>query len=333
MPRLPQPRAGERLRIKERTLEFSFWPVERSTRRFGLGTRVFATDPWTVIRRSAEVRCLAGTENAVFALLEQAEDFFKAAESGVKAAKPLLLYYCFMNLAKAFVLASQRREQVDNAQHGFKERLDPPPNDRELVNAFLVAFQTPVAGPNPPEPIQVFDELLWSLSTAGIPANRHRYDLPQLLPQIVPGHRLWVEGTGRNESERFIAIEEIELRCDPAAKTLWTQLYIFRDDLVRIGLNHGELLSQARINGLFREVHSNIVWGNRDVLSFEQMTPLHYKDRPSDKIDELVAPLRTLFWRTVLSHQPYRQYYLYPAPTAEHGQVLPQILSIYAITY
>ncbi len=333
MPRLPQPRDGERLRIKERPLEFSFWPVERSTRRFGLGTRVFATDPWTVIRRSAEVRCLAGTENAVFALLEQAEDFFKAAESGVKAAKPLLLYYCFMNLAKAFVLTCRRRERVDNAHHGLGERLDTALGGRELINAFLEAKQTVGPGPIPAGSIQVFDELLQAISGAAVPTNRFRYDLPLLLPQIVPGHRLWVEGTVRNESERFIAIEEIEFRCDPNNKTLWIQFYVFRDDLVRIGLNHGALLTHSRIDGLFREVHSNTIRDEREVLIFEQMATLQYNDRPSDKIDELVAPLRSLLWRTVLSQRPYRQYYLYPAPAAEHGQVLPQILSIYAITY
>lgn len=42
--KLPQPRTGERLSIKDRPLEFSFWPVEKTTRRYGLGTRVFATD-------------------------------------------------------------------------------------------------------------------------------------------------------------------------------------------------------------------------------------------------------------------------------------------------
>src|SRR5215510_1723987 len=110
MPPLPQPRVGQLLRIKERPLEFSFWPMERTTRRYGLGTRVFATDPWTVIRRSIETRCPATVVKAAFALLEQAEDFYNAAASGIKAAKPLLLYYCFMNLAKAYVLTVGRRQ-------------------------------------------------------------------------------------------------------------------------------------------------------------------------------------------------------------------------------
>jgi hypothetical protein len=84
------------------------------------------------------------------------------------------------------------------------------------------------------------------------------------------------------------------------------------------------LLSQSRIGAVFREVHSSTVWEGREVLIFEQITPIPYNDRPSDKIDELVAPIRPLLWRTILSQRPYRQYYLYPAPPVEHGQVLPR---------
>ena len=333
MPPLPQPREGEKLRIKERPLEFSFWPVERTTRRYSLGSRVFATDPWTVIRRSAESRCKAKTWPAASALLDQAKDFYDAAESGVKAAKPLLLYYCFMNLGKAFVLATRRRDEVDNAHHGLGERLDRAAGGRELVDAYLEARTT--APPNlvPGRPIQVFDELMQALTGNTIPANNHHYSLPQLLPQVVPGHRLWVEGTGRDESERFLAIEEVEIRYNSATKELWTQLYIFRDDLIRIGLNHRDLLINARVDGVFREVNSTVRWSDRSVLIFEQVATVSYNDRPSDRIEDLVTPLRPLLWRTVLSQRPYRQYYLYPSPPGQHDQVLPQIMSIYAITF
>ena len=186
--------------------------MERTTRRYGLGTRVFATDPWTVIRRSTERRCLAATKDAAFALLKQAEDFYQAAQSGVKAAKPLLMYYCMMNLAKAFVLCCRQREDVNNAMHGLSERLDPPPNNVELVNAWLNGERTVAPGPVPPgnQKIKVFDELLFAISGAHILGNPFRLDLLSLLPQVVPGHRLWVEGRGGAESERFVSVEQIE---------------------------------------------------------------------------------------------------------------------------
>lgn len=335
MPPLAQPREGQLLRIKHRPLEFSFWPMERTSRRYGLGTRVFATDAWTVIRRSTERRCSAAHRGAALALLEQAEDFYIASESGVKAAKPLLLYYCFMNLAKAFVLTSGRRENVNNAQHGLSERLDPPPDDRELVNAYLNAFQTVAAGPQPPPGgnLNNFDELLWAITGNGVPANPHRYDLPILLPQIVPGHRLWVEGTRGQDNERFISVERISFFQASGPKQIWLRLYLFSDDLRRVGITHQDLLTRSRLNALFREVACNEGIADRALICLEQIDATNYGHRPSDQVPSLVAGVRHLLWRTVLSIPPYRKYYLYAPPVAEHLQVLPQILSIYAITF
>jgi hypothetical protein len=333
MPPPPQPRDGELLRIKDRPLEFSFWPMERTTRRYGLGTRVFATDPWTVIRRSSERRCLAATRSAAFALLEQAEDFYRAAGSGVKAAKPLLLYYCFMNLAKAFVLTCRQREDVNSAMHGLSERLGPPPNDRELIDAYLNAERTVAAGPTAPpsQKIKVFDELYEAVSGARIGANPTRYDLGKLMPQVVPGHRLWVEGDGN--AERFVAVDRIAFIRNAGTQQIWLRLYLFGDDLRRINITHQEFLSRTRLNGLFREVQSDEAVSGRGLLCFEQLSPTAYNHRPSDEVPEVVASVRHLLWRTVLSTPPYRKYYLYAAPAHEQAQVLPQVLSIYAITF
>jgi len=309
--------------------------MERTTRRYGLGTRVFATDPWTVIRRSAERRCLASTKDAAFALLEQSEDFYRAAESGVKAAKPLLMYYCMMNLAKAFVLCGRHREDVNNAMHGLSEKLDAPPNDRELINSWLEAKRTPALGRALPggQKTMVFDDFLFSTTGVGMTASAVRYDLRALLPQVVPGHRLWVEGQGVDGEERFVSIERIEFWQDASQKEVWLRLYLHTDDLRRVNLGHQEFLSRSRIQNLFHEVAHLEEAGARPLMCLEQTIPLRYNHRPSDEIPKLVDNVRHRFWRTVLSAPPYRKYYCYAAPTSEQVQVLPQILSIYAITF
>lgn len=326
---LPQPRQGDVLRIKERPLEFSFWPVERTTRRYGLGSRVFATDPWTVIRRSAEIRCAAPTLDSAFALIEQAEDFYKAAESGVKAAKPLLLYYCYMNLSKAYVLASGQQTDVNNAQHGLAEKLNAVPSPKELIDAYLDTYPSP----NSRGQLQNFSELLRSLTGLGVVSNPQRFDLVNLMPQVVPGHRLWVQGNGNSSKERFLAVERVEFRHDPTAKLIWLRVYLFADDLRRIDITHKNVLARTRIGSLMQDVDCNEVLDDRPLVCFEQTTPVAYTGRPSDEIPKVVALFRHLLWRTVLITPPYRKYYLYASPPAEHGQVLPQILSIYAITY
>lgn len=332
---LPQPRDGQILRIKERPLDFSFWPVERTTRRYGLGTRVFATDPWTVIRRSTERRCLASTRDAAFALLEQAEDFYRAAASGVKAAKPLLLYYCFMSLAKAFVLTCRQREDVDRAMHGLAERLDAPPNDKELVNAFLNAEQTVAPGPvpQPNQRLKIFDEFHEALTGSRIAGNPTRYDLSKLMPQIVPGHRLWVESHSAENTERFVSVERIAFVQNQTAKLIWLELYFFSDDLRRINISHHDFLARGRLVGRFREVQCTEKVGERRLVCFEQIDAVAYSHRPSDHVPAVVNSVRHLLWRTILSTPPYRKYYVYAAPPLEHANVLPQALSIFAITF
>lgn len=332
MPLLPQPKSSQLLRIKSRPLEFSFWPVERTTRRYGLGTRIFASDPWTVINRSVERRCLAATKGAAFALIEQAKDFYDAGESGVKDAKPLLMYYCMMNLAKAFVLCSRKRTDVNNAVHGLSEKLDPAPYNIELINAWLEASKNQ-SNASQTQKIKVFDELLNALSGIHIPTNRFRYDLLKLLPQIVPGHRLWAEAASNAEKERFVSLERIEFRQDQAAKTIWLRLYLCADDLKRINITHQDFIQNARLGTMFGEVASTEAIDERPLICLEQINSITYHHRPADNIPALVSQVKEFLWRTVLSAPPYRKYYCYSAPTTEHQQVLPQILSIYAVTY
>ncbi len=336
MPVPEPPRKDQLLRIKDRPLEFSFWPVERTTRRYGLGTRVFATDPWTVIRRSIEQKRIATEiKEAAFALIEQAEDFYRAAESRVKAAKPVLLYYCFMNLAKAYILATGQREDVNDAQHGLYEKLDPAPNNKELDNAFLEAKRTVVPSPSPApsQKISIFDELLKAIRGNGLETHIFRLDLPTLLPQVVPGHRLWVTGFGPQAKERFVSIERIEFRQDFRTKRIWICLYLFADDLKRINLGHKDFVKLSDLSKIFHEVACDESLNGRSLVCLEQIHRLKYSHRPSDSIPNLVGVVRHKLWRTVLLMPPYRRYYLYPAPLEEHPQILPQILSIYAITF
>ena len=303
--------------------------MEKTTRRFGLGTRVFATDPWTVIRRSVEKRCPSAARIAAGALLEQSEDFYRAAKSGVKAAKPLLLYYCFMNLAKVHILVARLRENVNDAQHGLAEKIGLSPNDKELLNAYLQAHKTVVT---PGAKINLFDDLLLAISGQGL--STERFDLPTLLPQVVPGHRLWVEGDSAKTKERFVSLEKIEFWQNSSEKVIWLRLYLFADDLKRMNLSHQDLLSCSGLENVAREVvcDKKEVDG-RALICLEQLEGVTYSARASDRVHDLVATLRHKLWRTILATPPYRKYYLYSAPLQEHAQLLPQILSIYAITY
>jgi hypothetical protein len=73
--------------------------------------------------------------------------------------------------------------------------------------------------------------------------------------------------------------------------------------------------------------------GDRRLLKFEQITPIAYNHRPSDKVPDVVRGVKHDLWSNVLSVPPYRKYYVYVAPTAERAYVLPQLASILALFY
>ena len=105
MPRLPPERTGDPMLVLNHEVEFSFWPMAQDTRRFSLQSRLFASDPLNIIEQVVNRDCPVPVKPVALAYLEQARDFFAASQFGaVRAARPLLIYYAFMNLAKAFVL-------------------------------------------------------------------------------------------------------------------------------------------------------------------------------------------------------------------------------------
>ncbi len=230
-----------------------------------------------------------------------------------------------MNLAKAFALTVQQQASFNQAHHGLAERLRPP--SKELENAFLQSHRSPNARTGA---LNLFDELLQAVTGAGLSADKD-FDLPVLLPQIVPGHRLWAEAM--DVSERFVALHDIRFNEDATSKEIWLSIDIFADDLTRLSVSHTQLLKEARLVGKFREVQMTAKIKGRKLIRFEQIQPRSYTHRSSDEVPNLVADIKPMLWTTVASVPPYRRYYVYLAPVAEHGQVLSQLLSIYAITY
>lgn len=95
MPRLVQPRVGKALRNPPNGIPLFF---ERRA------PRVVTADPWAFFRSEVQ-RKLVGAEQArACAYIVQAHDFSQAAENPEIGSKPLLYYYCFLNLAKVAIL-------------------------------------------------------------------------------------------------------------------------------------------------------------------------------------------------------------------------------------
>jgi hypothetical protein len=122
VPRVPHARDGETLVVKERVLPFSFFPVTRDKRRWGLYDALFAMRPWPVMEAAARQRIEDEQLKAeALAFLEQAQDFYTAATARI-AANPLLLYYSFLNLGKGVLLTLGYPNSLERASHGLSER-------------------------------------------------------------------------------------------------------------------------------------------------------------------------------------------------------------------
>jgi hypothetical protein len=112
--RLNAARQGQRVQVKGRQIDFSFWPSRPGRRHRGLQSRLFALDPWAIIRQTVENECPSprSRRDEALATLEQAEDFYvMGIERGTEAAQPLALYYSYMNLSKAFCLMRGRERR------------------------------------------------------------------------------------------------------------------------------------------------------------------------------------------------------------------------------
>jgi hypothetical protein len=324
MSKVSRPRIGFPVTIKKRPIAFSYWQTYRTNRRYGLHSHVYASNPWAVIQVSVRNSCPAAAREEALASLDQAEFFYRSAV-GVHewAAKPLPLYYCFMNLAKAFALTRGIRSTFDQAQHGISEKLGG--GGKELYDAFIEAYPSP--GQRGPNLFADFCEALRAPLT-----SKSSYPLTSLLPQVLPGHRVWCDASA--SSERFFAIESIPFSHTTAPKEIWACFRILWDDLERVGKPRKDLLKETRLSTLFREVEGFTDLGsNRVVIQLEQITPIPYTGRTADNLADLVALLRPYVWSAATTIRPFRRYYLYASPASDHPYLLPQAVSIYAITY
>jgi hypothetical protein len=180
-------------------------------------------------------------------------------------------------------------------------------------------------------PFNVFAEF-WQAVSGHTLATRQTFDLPYLVPQILPGHRVWCEAS--DERERFISLEEVLIKRDKTTKELWLVLHVHAGTLSQNEVTHAELLRGSGLFGQFKHVQGfSDAAANEPMVVFEQRVGTPYSHRPSDAIPRLIESFRHVLWTTVLPTRPFRWYYLYVAPAAERPQVLPQLVSAYAVTY
>lgn len=313
---LPAARAGSELAIRGRALDFTFFPMRRGNRRWGLSSMLYAADPWALIDGAVNDATGARADReSARSFVRQGREFFVAAESASAAeSKPLLYYYCFLNLAKALGITRGIGSASDRVQHG----ISPVGGVGYSIANAHVDLRRSTAGS-----ASAIDWLHRAISGGAISSGR--IPVEQLTAQSVVAHRLWREVGKRRE--RFLSIASINLLYSPSARLVWASVQVPADTMRALGRGVNEVVRQGGLAPTFRAVAEP----NRSLHTFEQVTPVTYSHRPSDVVTSVVEVIRPTLWRTITSARPYRRYYLYLSPDGEVR--LPQMVSIYAIMF
>ena len=257
------------------------------------------------MRAGIRERASAGRRDEALAYIDQAEEFYVAASVRM-AANPLLLYYSFLNVAKALVAVELPTVSMERARHGLSEQM--PPKGRELRDS-EIKFVPTQKDPN------VFRLLAQSLNLSP-PKLNDVYRVMDLLPQVVVGHRMYRAAV--RSSEGFMNIEDIRFMADYGNKRIWADLIVDPGRMNRYRVSGKSLKSTGDLGKLFREVRSPSDRERR----FEMRSPVTYGSRPTDELDEVVEKLRPMVWRWLSAVDPHRKYYVCLARRSRMAQPL-----------
>jgi len=278
---------------------------------------ILASDPWEYLYYHLRDTLTDTRARPSLAFLEQARDFFDAAQSHRVSSRPLLYYYSFLNLAKVLLLA-RRRRLSDTPMHGLAMVKAGSRGGRRFD------FQRVRVRKGAPGE-EVFPELVQALG--GSVTDGQKFKVVQLLQQIVGIHSTWAEVAGKCSCFASARIEPV-VRSDHAA--------VFSRVLVRKPWDNPGVWklickrahwSQVRLP----ERHRIGASGAADLVCLETSPVPRKGVSYRSALADLAHGIRAIGVHALLTRQGYRLY-LSDFGQAEKAR-LPQAASIYAAMF
>lgn len=316
MARLPASREGEPLTVRGLTVPFSFWPA-RKTKRWRLQRRLYVRDPWAILNEAVyQSKGLpAKDRDEALSYIDQAEEYFTAGmQGGHLAVKPVLLYYSMLNLAKCLIKIRKPTADMARARHGLVVKHK---GDWAVLGDKISVKTSSVY-------VNIFADLIQELE--GVSTKFEDISVHDLLPQILPGHRLWTYASQKNE--KFLAVD-VECHVNPDKQKAWLRLKLDRGEFQHILSSVQKLISDAHLPGNWRQVSDG---GSEKTIVLEQERTTRYQHRPIDCVQDLFQQLRPSLWYTVTSERPHRRYYLF-VDSHLGKKRLPQWAAVYILFY
>jgi hypothetical protein len=172
--------------------------------------------------------------------------------------------------------------------------------------------------------VNVFSELMEVLD--GRAPTFRNLEVRHLLPQILPGHRLWTYACTRKE--QFISVD-VSAFYDSEDCEAWLNISVDRGELAYLGKSVQQLIRASGLSGRWNQVQGN---GQNSHIMLEQVNGVPYKGRPLDCVDELFRSIRPALWSVVTTTYPHRKYYLNSDSKLGLHRV-PQWASVYVLFY
>jgi len=219
-----------------------------------------------------------------------------------------------LNLAKCLIKIRTPLLDMSQARHGLSVKHGP--GWAILGDQVSVKASTKF--------VNIFGQLMQALE--GVSPTFGDVAVRELLPQIVPGHRLWTYACQKNE--KFLAVD-VECLVNGAKKRTWLRLRLDRGELHHILSSVRKLIKRTHLPGKWRHVREE---SGQEIVLLEQRKTLKYQHRPIDVIQDLFQQLRPVLWYTVTSSKPHRKYYLF-AESHGAGRRLPQWAAMYILFY
>lgn len=295
MPRVTAASCGESVSAYSAEVEFSLFPTYKSDRRSGIHTKVYTSDPWSLIG-SLVASCECDTVRTLaLSYFRQAKAFYQSSvQTDTEAAKPLLLYYSYLNLVKSYLAYTEHIDSSSRISHGLSDRGN---RDADISQASV----SPIVTHGTIGAYQLFCEHICGETTT----REAPYPVHSLLASTLVGHRLWCDAS--NSQEHFLRIHQIRVLHNPTDKKLWVRMGVKKSVLSRIGIARKTVLA----NGLSSD-WTNVECGNKEwngLCSWESKK-IDYTARPIDRLENLIECIRPTVYRTHTISDPFRLYYL-----------------------
>lgn len=309
--------AFEPLVIRGLQVSYSRQMVDQRTGSVEIRSRWFVNDPWELIAHAISKALPAGRDrDAAQSFRLQAEDYFHASTTGRElAVKPVLLYYAFLNLAKAYGVSANQPAMAGRVYHGIQCHL----NTISVMDT-EISFNV---GNNQTSAYPELIRLLGGDTTVLSASMR----LGDVAPQILTGHRLWCNAA--SASERFLSIDWLRLYHSLSNKNTWIMLDLTRGNFSQLNLSVHDMLSYAELVDC-EEVPT---LADYPYIRVRQRTAAPYISDPEESLRTMIPHMQNNIWETVRFGSPYRKYYIYCSPPTERRARLPQIASIYLLMF